>query len=59
VVKIGYRWAGEFLGGWLGSAGHWANFKGSNTNTWFAATTDQSKINAFGLFTGQVGYAWK
>lgn len=56
--QIGYRWqASNWVFG-LEAQGNWANFKGSNTNTWFAATTDQSKVNAFGLFTGQVGYAW-
>jgi outer membrane immunogenic protein len=55
--QIGYRWQVSSWVFGLEAQGNWANFKGSNTNTWFAATTDQSKIDAFGLFTGQVGYA--
>jgi outer membrane immunogenic protein len=41
-----------------------ASFKGSNQNSLAggaliqAGLTDQSKIDAFGLLTGQVGYAW-
>ena len=34
------------------------SFKGSNASLFQAGVTDQTKINAFGLFTGQVGYAW-
>jgi outer membrane immunogenic protein len=38
--------------------GNWANLKGSNLNpVSIFPITDQSKIDAFGLFTGQVGYA--
>ncbi|OAE97125.1 hypothetical protein AYJ54_36090 [Bradyrhizobium centrolobii] len=35
-----------------------ADFKGSNGNLAFAGVQDESKIDAFGLLTGQVGYAW-
>jgi outer membrane immunogenic protein len=38
--------------------GNWANFSGSNTNLFFSGITDHSQMDAFGLFTGQVGYAW-
>ena len=57
--QIGYRWQSIAWVFGVEAQGNWANFKGSNTNNVFIpAITDQSKINAFGLFTGQVGYAW-
>jgi outer membrane immunogenic protein len=56
--QLGYRWqAANWVFG-LEAQGDWANFKGSNTSLFFAGVTDQTKIDAFGLFTGQVGYAW-
>jgi outer membrane immunogenic protein len=56
--QIGYRWqASNWVFG-LEAQGDWANFKGSNPSLLFPALTDRTKINAFGLFTGQVGYAW-
>jgi outer membrane immunogenic protein len=42
----------------LEAQGDWADFKGSNTSVFLAGVTNQTKIDAFGLFTGQVGYAW-
>src|SRR3978361_2354077 len=57
--QIGYRWqAGTFVFG-LEAQGNWADFKGSNNSTLFIPTAlNSSKIDAFGLFTGQVGYAF-
>jgi outer membrane immunogenic protein len=37
--------------------GNWADFKGSNVSLFNNAFRNESKTNAFGLFTGQVGYA--
>jgi outer membrane immunogenic protein len=56
--QIGYRWqsAGWVFG--LEAQGDWADLKGSNVSLFIPAWTNQSKIDAFGLFTGQVGYAW-
>ena len=55
--QIGYRWqASNWVFG-LEGQGNWANFKGSNSSLVFV-DTNQSKIDAFGLITGQVGYAW-
>ncbi|MGY3622245.1 outer membrane protein [Bradyrhizobium sp. USDA 10063] len=56
--ETGYRWqiANSVFG--LEAQGNWADFKGSNTNLAFAGLQDETKIDAFGLFTGQVGYAW-
>jgi outer membrane immunogenic protein len=57
--QIGYRWlSGPVVFG-LEAQGDWANLRGSNTSQFFGpATTNRSTINALGLFTGQVGYAW-
>ena len=56
--QIGYRWqASNWVFG-LEAQGDWANFKGSNVSTTFPLVTNQTKIDAIGLFTGQVGYAW-
>ena len=56
--QIGYRWqsAGWVFG--LEAQGDWADLKGSNVSLFIPAWTNNSKIQAFGLFTGQVGYAW-
>jgi len=56
--QIGYRWqsAGWVFG--LEAQGDWADLKGSNVSLFIPAWTNHSKIEAFGLFTGQVGYAW-
>ncbi|MGJ4946611.1 outer membrane protein [Bradyrhizobium sp. HKCCYLS1011] len=60
--QIGYRWqiTNWVLG--LEAQGDWANLKGSNTSTigTFGGFpfANQTKIDALGLFTGQVGYAW-
>jgi outer membrane immunogenic protein len=56
--QIGYRWqtAGWVFG--LEAQGDWANLKGSNVSLFVPAWTNNSKIDALGLFTGQVGYAW-
>jgi outer membrane immunogenic protein len=55
--QIGYRWqAGTWVFG-LEGQGNWADFRGSNTSLIFG-DTNRSRIDAFGLFTGQIGYAW-
>jgi outer membrane immunogenic protein len=56
--QIGYRWqtAGWVFG--LEAQGDWADLRGSNVSGFIPAWTNNSKIEAFGLFTGQVGYAW-
>jgi outer membrane immunogenic protein len=56
--QIGYRWQ---AGGWvfgLEAQGDWADLRGSNTSLAFPATNIRTRVDAFGLFTGQVGYAW-
>src|SRR5579885_2608490 len=60
--QIGYRWQFTNWVFGLEAQGDWANLKGSNTSLiGIAATvpyTNQTKIDSFGLLTGQVGYAW-
>jgi outer membrane immunogenic protein len=56
--QIGYRMqTGAFVFG-LEAQGDWADLKGRNQSINIAAFTNESKINAFGLFTGQIGYAF-
>ena len=65
--QIGYRWQSASWVYGLEAQGNWADFKGSNVSTSTVipvpgaaglAVTNRSKIDAFGLFTGQIGYAW-
>jgi len=61
--QVGYRWQATNWVFGLEAQGNWADFKGSNLNLlagglFIPGLTDESKIRAFGLFTGQVGYAW-
>jgi outer membrane immunogenic protein len=56
--QIGYRWqAASWVFGIEGQ-GNWADFRGSNTSLFFPTIQNQSRVDAFGLLTGQVGYAW-
>jgi outer membrane immunogenic protein len=59
--QIGYRWqTANYVFG-LEAQGDWANIKGSNDSPAASPTfgvTNNTKIDAIGLFTGQVGYAW-
>jgi len=57
--QIGYRWqASNWVFG-LEAQGNWADFRGSNASLLFGGlATNRTKIDAFGLFTGQIGYAW-
>jgi len=56
--QIGYRWqAGPWVFG-LEAQGNWADFSGSNVSQFVPATTNRTRTDAFGLFTGHVGYAW-
>ena len=55
--QVGYRWqAGTWVFG-LEAQGNWADFSGNNTSLVFPGLVNRSKVDAFGLFTGQVGYA--
>ena len=56
--QIGYRWqAANWVFG-VEAQGDWANLKGSNVSSVLAPLVNQTRIDAIGLFTGQVGYAW-
>jgi outer membrane immunogenic protein len=57
--QIGYRW--QTPSSWvfgLEAQGNWADFEGSNASQQFPGQTNQTRIDSFGLFTGQIGYAW-
>jgi outer membrane immunogenic protein len=56
--QVGYRWqSGAFVFG-LEAQGNWADLRGSNPSLAAPGATNRTRIDAFGLFTGQVGYAW-
>jgi len=64
--QIGYRW--QFTNWVVGveGQGNWADFSGDNESLFFNNpalgfgfdTRNRSRIDSFGLITGQVGYAW-
>jgi outer membrane immunogenic protein len=56
--QIGYRWEVNSWVFGLEGQGNWADFKGSNTSLVLPTFSNRSKIDAFGLLTGQIGYAW-
>ncbi|HLG81492.1 MAG TPA: outer membrane beta-barrel protein [Bradyrhizobium sp.] len=61
--QIGYRWQSANWVFGLEGQGDWADFKGSNVSAAglpapLTGITNQTKIDAIGLITGQVGYAW-
>lgn len=57
--QIGYRWQATNWVFGLEAQGNWADFKSSNNNAFFAGQLiDNTRIDAFGLFTGQAGYAF-
>jgi len=58
AVRSGTVWQATNWVFGLEAQGNWADFNGSNTSLFIPAWTNNSKIEAFGLFTGQVGYAW-
>jgi outer membrane immunogenic protein len=56
--QIGYRWQSANWVFGIEAQGDWADLKGSNVSIFIPAWTNNSRIEALGLFTGQVGYAW-
>ena len=54
--QIGYRWQSANWVFGVEGQGNWANFKGNNVSLLFAPDFNQSRVDAFGLITGQVGY---
>jgi len=56
--QIGYRWqSGAWVYG-VEAQGNWADINGSTIVPGTPAATARSKMDAFGLFTGQIGYSW-
>ena len=57
--QLGYRWQFTHWVFGLEAQGDWADMKGSNASlTATVPYNNKTKIDAFGLFTGQVGYVW-
>lgn len=62
--QIGYRWQASSWVFGLEAQGNWADFEGSNATLLglfggpVGLNSNRTRIDAFGLFTGQVGYAW-
>lgn len=55
---IGYHiQTGPYVFG-VEAQGNWTDLKGSNNPAAFPGTTNRTAIDAIGLFTGHVGYAW-
>jgi outer membrane immunogenic protein len=57
--QVGYRWqASNWVFG-VEAQGDWASLTGSGASLGVRIpATNQTKVDAIGLFTGQVGYAW-
>ncbi|WP_027556074.1 outer membrane protein [Bradyrhizobium sp. Cp5.3] len=56
--QIGYRWQyGHALVGFEGQ-GNWANLSGSNVSIALPTDSIRTKVDGFGMITGQVGYAF-
>ena len=55
--QIGYRWQMSSVVFGLEAQGNWADFSGSNVSLQ-TGLQNQTKIDSFALFTGQIGYAW-
>jgi outer membrane immunogenic protein len=56
--QIGYRYQ---VSNWVfgvEAQGDWSSFNGNSRNLITPTLTDRSRVNAFGLFTGQIGYSW-
>jgi outer membrane immunogenic protein len=62
--QVGYRWQSANWVFGLEGQGNWADFSGDNVSLAFPGTAlvtgdrNRSRIDSFGLLTGQVGYAW-
>jgi outer membrane immunogenic protein len=58
--QIGYRWQSAAWVFGIEGQGNWADFKGSSVSAYPfpVGMTNETRVNAFGLLTGQVGYSW-
>ena len=56
--QIGYRWqSNQFVFG-LEAQGNWADLSGSRVSLINTAFSTRTRVDAIGLFTGQIGWAW-
>jgi outer membrane immunogenic protein len=55
--QIGYRWQMSSMVFGLEAQGNWSRLRGDNIST-LIGDDNQTTIDGFGLFTGQIGYAW-
>jgi outer membrane immunogenic protein len=55
--QIGYRWQADAFVFGVEAQGDWAGLKSSNVSLVNSLVTNQSQVNALGLFTAHVGYA--
>jgi outer membrane immunogenic protein len=55
--QVGYRWQSGTIVFGLEAQGDWADLEGGNVSL-VTGNTDRSRLDAFGLFTGQIGLAW-
>src|SRR5664279_3230973 len=60
--QVGYRWQASSWVFGVEAQGNWADFTGSRVSQQFIRVagdaSSRTNLRAFGLFTGQVGYAW-
>ena len=56
--QVGYRWQSASWVFGLEGQGNWADLHGSNISVLTPVFTNRSRIEAFGLLTAQVGFAW-
>ncbi len=56
--QIGYRFQSNSWVFGLDLQGDWADLRGSSVSILNSANVNRSRMDAFGLFTGQVGYAF-
>jgi outer membrane immunogenic protein len=58
--QIGYRWQATNWVFGVEAQGNWADFTGSNISQALLLENfvNHTKMDAFGLFTGQIGWAW-
>src|SRR6185369_7407076 len=56
--QVGYRFQSSSIVFGIEAQGNWADFRGSNQSIPFPAVVNATRVDAFGTFTGQIGYAW-
>jgi len=57
--EMSYRWQMFNVVYGVEGLDDWAEFSGSNISTAFPSNINRTKTDAFGLLTGQIGYAFK